>query len=136
MSYRNLKRSIGTNAQGKTKSERVTKIPILFHVITIKSGQRNIIVRIQDSAGRWVDDEQPIRYMIFSFPHNLFQSERPSGIEAVIQYIPSLMIAELNERLCPEVDDKEIKQAAFSLCNLNLQDLTVSVEFSFINTGT
>ncbi|KAJ1391834.1 Zinc knuckle CX2CX4HX4C, partial [Sesbania bispinosa] len=89
-----------------------------FHATTVQQRWRNRIVRIKDDQGSWVTGHKLVMKAAMDHFQKVYTSESISGLDDCLQAIPSLVSTDLNQRLCREVNDDEIKRAVEGLGKL------------------
>ncbi|OMO50989.1 reverse transcriptase [Corchorus capsularis] len=86
---------------------------LFFHQSTIQRRQRNKILKLKDSNGDWIENEEDIQQLFKEFYSDLFRSDGNS--EEVLDCIPNLVSDEMNDKLTAAITEAEIETATFEL---------------------
>lgn len=86
-----------------------------FHASTVQRRERNRIVRIKDSEGRWIEGHDEVMAAIHSFYKDVYKAEEYSGNYEMLEDIPHLVTLDMKESLAAEVKEDDIREAVFSL---------------------
>ncbi|XP_016206345.1 uncharacterized protein LOC107646692 [Arachis ipaensis] len=89
-----------------------------FHASTIQRRIRNRIDRVKDGTGRWIQGEANIMRLVERHYTELFVSEGERNMEECVKDIPRRVTREMNEELMANINEEEIKEAAFSMGGL------------------
>ncbi|CAN1817880.1 LINE-1 retrotransposable element ORF2 protein [Linum perenne] len=94
------------------EGDRNTKF---FHASTIQRRQKNRILKLRIDDTNWIDNENQIVTHIREFYENLFSARDPVDNGEINTGIPSIITDEINQWLCKEVSEEEIKNAVFQM---------------------
>jgi hypothetical protein len=86
-----------------------------FHARATSRRRTNIIQYLVRDDGSKCEDQAGLKGMAQSFYENLFSSEPCDSLDAVLESIPVKVTAEINEDLCKEYTEEEIKFALFQM---------------------
>ncbi|KAK9019112.1 hypothetical protein V6N11_034151 [Hibiscus sabdariffa] len=86
-----------------------------FHATTIQNRRRNAIMKIRLHSGAWIEGEEVIAEHLQNHFGRLFSKDSTVDFSVVENIIPIVITADMNQSLCKDVDDLEIKEAVFSL---------------------
>ncbi|KAK4401671.1 putative mitochondrial protein [Sesamum angolense] len=91
-----------------------------FHRRASQRFQTNLISRIKDSSGEWVEDVDGIRRYIISYFHDVFASSRPQETDIAIgtEHLRQVVDASMAEDLLQPFTAIEVKSALFSMAPL------------------
>ncbi|XP_025608180.1 uncharacterized protein [Arachis hypogaea] len=89
-----------------------------FHASTIQRRIRNRIDIVKDGTGRWIQGEANIMRLVERHYTELFASEGERNMEECVKDIPRRVTREMNEELMANINEEEIKEAAFSMGGL------------------
>ena len=73
------------------------------------------MVRIKGDNGEWLEDEESIIGRFGEFYRDLFKSNSQRSWGIVMDYVPQLVIEEVNKEVVKEINEKEIKVAIYQL---------------------
>ena len=83
-----------------------------FHARASARRRTNLINLLKRADGPRCEDREGIKSMVYEFYANLFTSKPCTSLDAVLQAIPSKVNEEINEALCCEYTNDEIKAAS------------------------
>lgn len=86
-----------------------------FHASTVQRRTTNVIHRIKDKTGRWLDDNDDIMAAFKETFDELYRGEPGEEDDYAIQHIPSLITQQDNSALIQEIHEEEVRRAVFSL---------------------
>lgn len=86
-----------------------------FHSILRIKRNKLSIHRIKNRQGNWIQGEEKITKAAINHFENMFNLDRPTIDQSLMNYIPSLINAEDNELLNRMPDEEEIKESIFSM---------------------
>lgn len=76
--------------------------------------QQNLVVKLKDHQGDWVEDEDTVANLIAAFYQTLFTSV-PSPMNSVLKHVQPRVTEQQNTWLTAEVTNEEIRMAVFDL---------------------
>lgn len=82
-----------------------------FHAVTKQRRGRNHIIKLRNSAGGWVEDDEGINQVATTYFQNLFTTSSPGDPEDVLRYITAQVSPDINTSLTRPVLDSEIMKA-------------------------
>lgn len=86
-----------------------------FHARASARRRNNKINFLRKADGSKCEDPEQIRCMVYDFYATLFTSEPSYTIDAVLEAIPKKVTEDMNEALCREYTNDEIKTALFQM---------------------
>ena len=86
-----------------------------FHARASARRRTNLINLLKQADATRCEHHKAIKSMVYEFYANLFTSEPCTSLDAVLQAIPSKVNEEINEALCREYTNEEIKTALFQM---------------------
>lgn len=86
-----------------------------FHASTIQRRGRNRIHRIQNKQGSWVEGKEEVFEAILEHFHEVYTSNNPTDMEAILSCIPHLVTDDMNHCLMEPFSEVDIKNAVFSM---------------------
>lgn len=89
------------------------KNTIFFHMRASMRRKKNMIKSLSSALGIMVDDPAELKDLVSNFYKNLYTSEGVTGMEAVLEHVPSKVTANMNETLCAPYTREEVKVALF-----------------------
>lgn len=89
-----------------------------FHASTIQRRNRNILHRIKDHLGNWLEGQQEVMQGVWQFFQNLYSSEPTDMLEECLQVVPGLVTQDMNSKLLAPVTHSEVDKAVFSMGSL------------------
>ena len=87
------------------QGDRNTKF---FHSTASQRRQKNTIVGIQDEQGNWMESDEDIERIVLEYYQSIYQSDMPSGFDAVMQAIEPKVTPEMNASLTKEFRPDEV----------------------------
>ena len=90
------------------EGDRNTKF---IHAATKQWRGRNHIIKLRNSAGGWVEDDEGINQVATTYFQNLFTTSSPGDPEDVLRYITAQVSPDINTSLTRPVLDSEIMKA-------------------------
>ena len=79
-----------------------------FHAQASKRRKQNTILGIWDCCGRWCEGQDNIAQAAIDYFNNIYASSSPSGIDEVIDAIPTRVTKEMNENLNRSFTKEEV----------------------------
>ncbi|KAL0450878.1 UNVERIFIED_CONTAM: hypothetical protein Slati_1644200 [Sesamum latifolium] len=91
-----------------------------FHAKASRRFQTNSIRRLKNSDGSWSETMEEVQQCILNYFQNMFISSRPlsEDIQQVIEHLPTVVDAELVERLSQPFTEDEVTKALFNMSPL------------------
>ena len=86
-----------------------------FHQSTIQRRRQNKVVRVKGEEGEWIEEEGRIIEKFQNFYKKLFTEGEMKDCREVLENVPRMVTAEMNERLVKEVNENEIRTLVFEL---------------------
>lgn len=86
-----------------------------FHATTIQRRSRNRISMLLNDQGEWVRNEEDLKNMTMNFFKNIYTSEGPRNFQPILDNIPTLVNASMNQKLMAPVTMEEIIAATHQL---------------------
>ena len=74
-----------------------------------------MIKALMNSLGVQVDDPEELKEMITNFYRNLYTTEGVTDMEAVLCHVPRKVTPEMNDTLCADYSEEEVKSALFQM---------------------
>jgi hypothetical protein len=90
----------------------------LFHNFATARKKRNLIKRLKDEGGNWIEDEVGLADHIKNYFGNLFSSEVDEPSMNVINKVTPRVTAEMNAVLNAPYTREEVKKAMFNIGDL------------------
>ncbi|KAF7828452.1 reverse transcriptase [Senna tora] len=86
-----------------------------FHAITVQRRNRNRIVRMKDTDGNWVEEENQIRVCLDRYFTDLFSTVRNRDVSWVAGLVERRVNEDINAVLTRNITLDEVKKAVFDL---------------------
>ena len=82
-----------------------------FHCRANQRNQRNLITRLEDDNGTWIEDETGMGKVVEGYFEQIFTSSNPSGFDHILSGIQSIGEVDLIEQLEGDFQACEVKEA-------------------------
>jgi hypothetical protein len=89
-----------------------------FHAFASERRKRNTIKRLKKDDGSWVEGQEQLKEYVAAYFFNLFSSTAEQYSEDIIQAVSPKVTADMNNILCAEYTEEEVKKAMFSIGDL------------------
>lgn len=89
-----------------------------FHAFASERKRRNNISKLKREDGSWVEGEERLKDHIAGYFYNLFTSTTDQNNDAILQTITPKVHQGMNEALCAEYTEEEVRRALFSIGDL------------------
>lgn len=86
-----------------------------FHATTIQRRGCNILQRIKNGDGEWVEGQEEIEATVLTYFNEIYQQAEPNLNRDCINVIPRLVTNEMNDNLLLHVTNAEIRKAVFHM---------------------
>lgn len=86
-----------------------------FHASVMQRRKMNIIHKIKNKDGGWIEGNVEIMQSFKDTFNDLFRGSEGEKEENAVQHIPNLVTPEDNSMLLKEIHEREVKEAVFSL---------------------
>lgn len=86
-----------------------------FHDTTLQRRERNRIQRIKDDQGSWIEGKEEVFKAVLEHFQKIYKAGQIQDLEECMQHVPKIVIEEMNAKLMAQVEDKQIKEAVFSI---------------------
>jgi hypothetical protein len=86
-----------------------------FHNFASAHRKKNMIKKLKDNDGIWVEGTDLLKPLVFDYFSNLFSSEVQVTDQAVLEKIAPRITPEMNEKLLAPFSAEDVKKAAFSI---------------------
>jgi hypothetical protein len=86
-----------------------------FHNIASARRKKNMINKLKDNDGNWVEGMELLKPLVYDYFSNLFSSEVQVIDQEVLEKITPRIITEMNEKLLAPFFVEDVKKAAFSI---------------------
>lgn len=86
-----------------------------FHAIVKGRRKKNTIQKIQRDNGTWTENDQEMGEEIAQYYDHLFTSSAEECLDEILEGMPHRITRSMNDKLTRDVDEKEVKQALFSM---------------------
>lgn len=86
-----------------------------YHALTKQRRTRNRIVRLYDTNGNWIIEEQGVEKVAVDYFDDLFKTTSPSEFEDFLDEIPYQITPQMNQRLLRLATEEEVRQAFFMM---------------------
>ncbi|GLT45910.1 hypothetical protein SLA2020_197060 [Shorea laevis] len=86
-----------------------------FHAVATKRRQNNHIFQLKDDTGRILDREDTLLDYVHSYFQQAYSSQNTPNYNMLTELIQPSISTQMNEDLCKEVSDAEIKTVVFQL---------------------
>ncbi|XP_071939954.1 uncharacterized protein [Coffea arabica] len=86
-----------------------------FHTTVKAKRKRNTISTLEKQDGTWCKSEEEIEVELCQYYNDLFTTTNPDDFEEILKEIPSTISRQMNAKLIKPVEEKDIRQALFSM---------------------
>ncbi|CAN1829772.1 LINE-1 retrotransposable element ORF2 protein [Linum perenne] len=86
-----------------------------FHAATVQRRKRNMITRLKDQNGEWIDETVELERHISAFYMDLFKDERRVTDLSAMRDYPTVIQSDIRYKLEGPVTEMEIKSAVFQM---------------------
>lgn len=93
------------------QGERNTRF---FHATAVMKRRKNMVHRLKDEHGQWVEDTMRLCHMVFHFYAQLYSDEGGTSSQQVHIWFPQLLSTELHALNSPVVES-EVYSAMFQM---------------------
>jgi hypothetical protein len=94
-----------------------------FHAFASERKKRNTIKILRREDGNWVEGEEKLKEHVENYFLNLFTSTAGPNNEELLQVVTPRVSKEMNESLCAEYTEEEVKEAMFNIGDLKAPGL-------------
>jgi hypothetical protein len=88
---------------------------IFFHNFASARRKKNMIKKLKDNDGNWVEGMELLKPLVYDYFSNLFSSEVQVTDQEVLEKIAPRITPEMNEKLLAPFSAEDVKKAAFSI---------------------
>ena len=89
-----------------------------FHSCATKRYRKNLIEGIIDEGGSWKTNMEEITEVLVSYYHSLFTSKGQVDASRVLEYVPNVIIDEMNALLSRKFEVHEVEMALHQMAPL------------------
>lgn len=94
-----------------------------FHAFASERKRRNTIRRLKKDDGNWVEGEESLKEHIVDYFYNIFSSEARNDNEEIIHTVQPKVTEGMNNLLCADYSEEEVKKALYSMGDLKAPGL-------------
>lgn len=92
-----------------------TRIQKIFFTSTVQRRDRNKLERIKDKNGNWVEGQGVVSEGIKDYFADIYAPDIATDFDDCLNFIPSCVTHDMNQKLTLEISDSDIEKAVFEL---------------------